>query len=213
MASMAMEIELSTENDSNPRRLNEFPFFHKLKSSCPPSRGSAGILTVILIIASLWATAYLGSGLEMNTNSESFSVLVLLTTCLLGGKFTSLFKLPPLLGMLLVGLILGNCSSLPASIQQSTSTAIRNLSLVVILLRGALGLDPEVLRTHFWLIMRISFLPCLMETVSWGIGAFLILDIPWLEAFMLGFLMSAASAAVVIPLMLQVSGFNFIIIS
>jgi len=42
-----------------------------------------------------------------------------------------------------------------------------------------------------------------METVSWGIGAFLILDIPWLEAFMLGFLMSAASAAVVIPLMLQ----------
>ena len=77
--------------------------------------------------------------------------------------------------------------------------------MVIILLRGAFGLSFSVLRSNWSIILRLSLFPCLLEAVSWALCSHFILETPWNYGFIIGFVMSAASAAVVIPVMLQVN--------
>ena len=50
---------------------------------------------------------------------------------------------------------------------------------------------------------RLAFTPCLVETVVVAITSHFLLGLPWLWGFMLGFVLSAVSPAVVVPCLLQ----------
>ena len=176
-------------------------------TTCPPTSQLAGYLTVVWIVASLWVLSYTVTKFQMNFKSESFAILLLLLTALAGGQITSLIKCPPLLGMLLVGILWRNGNVTPVDFATQISSTwlyiLRNLAMVVILLRGAFGLSLSALRSNWSIILRLSFTPCILEAVTWAICSNLLLYTPWMPGFLLGFVMSAASAAVVIPVMLQ----------
>ena len=73
----------------------------------------------------------------------------------------------------------------------------------MILLRAGLGLDPQALRTLSFVVFRLAFTPCLVETLVVAIVARFLLNFPWMWGFMLGFILAAVSPAVVVPCLLQ----------
>ena len=79
----------------------------------------------------------------------------------------------------------------------------RNVALVVILTRAGLGLDPVALKKLSWGVVRLAFLPCLVEAVTVAVASYLILGFPIAWGFMLGFVLAAVSPAVVVPSMLS----------
>ena len=73
----------------------------------------------------------------------------------------------------------------------------------MILTQAGLGLDPVALRKLSWSVVRLAFLPCLVEAVTAALSAYLILDFPLDWGFMLGFVIAAVTPAVVVPSMLS----------
>ena len=53
------------------------------------------------------------------------------------------------------------------------------------------------------MVFRLAFIPCLVETLTVAVASHLLLGFPWLWGFMLGFVLSAVSPAVVVPCLLQ----------
>ncbi|KAA0203922.1 Na+/H+ antiporter, 1-like, partial [Hyalella azteca] len=125
--------------------------------------------------------------------------------------------LPPLLGMLLSGIALRSFPGIRIigeSLNPNWSASIRNVALVVILLRAGLGLDPKALKAMSLVVFRLACVPCLVETTVVAVVSHFLLGFPWLWGFMLGydadmlsllFILAAVSPAVVVPCLLQLS--------
>ena len=146
-------------------------------------------------------------------------ILPLVTTfciALLIGYLFEKVKLPALIGYMLVGICfspyaleflkLNNSflSNLFISHQTtSNSTVLRELALFIILFRAGLGLDRIGLKTHGLNAISLSALPCLLEAavVTWA--SHLFLELPIIEASIIGFVLAAVSPAVIVPQMLE----------
>jgi Kef-type K+ transport system membrane component KefB len=74
----------------------------------------------------------------------------------IGGWVVQLVHLPPLLGMLLVGIMLKNVPyiSVAKGLDPAWSAALRSTALAIILLRAGLGLDPAALRQLSAMVFR-----------------------------------------------------------
>ncbi|GMT33359.1 hypothetical protein PFISCL1PPCAC_24656, partial [Pristionchus fissidentatus] len=111
-------------------------------------------------------------------------------------------------GMLLAGIALRN---LPLSIlsdltvPREWATVLRRASFVVILLRGALSLDGESLKKTKGACLRLALLPCTVEAIVVALVSILIFDVSILFGLLLGFLLAAASPAVVVPSIIKVA--------
>ena len=108
--------------------------------------------------------------------------------------------------MLIVGIIFKNVpiiSIIGESIDSKTSSLLRNIAFCVILCRAGLSLDLIKLKTMKLKIIKYSFIPCLIEAISFGLFAMWILKIPITWAILMGFVISGVSPAVVVPLMIQ----------
>ena len=57
---------------------------------------------------------------------------------------------------------------------------------MVILTRAGLGLDPVALRRLSVGVIRLAFLPCILEAVTAAVTSHLLLGFPWDWGFMLG---------------------------
>ena len=75
--------------------------------------------------------------------------------------------------------------------------------MVVVLIKAGLGLDAAALKRLSFVVVRVAFLPCLVETAVDAVVANLIMGFPWLWAVLLGFLLAAISPAVVVPSLLS----------
>ena len=135
---------------------------------------------------------------------------MLVSAALAVGELARLVRLPPLLGMLLAGIALKNIPTLefPPNWNDYSST-LRGVALVIILTRAGLGLDPEALKRLSGVVFRLAFIPCLVETLIVGVASHVLLDLPWLWGFMLGFVLAAVSPAVVVPCLLQLQEKGF----
>jgi len=188
-----------------------------------PTQGRQGLmLTWLLLILTIWgvAVSVLGQvalpGYETITieikGGTVFSLLVLVVVAYIGGWLVSLVKLPPLLGMLVVGILLKNVPYIDVGrgLDPNWSAALRSTALAVILLRAGLGLDPQALKQLSAMVFRLAFSPCLAEALVVAVASHLFLGFPWLWGFMLGFVLAAVSPAVVVPclLSLQERGFG-----
>lgn len=91
--------------------------------------------------------------------------------------------------MLIIGCLLRNVpriKSIGESIDQSWSSSLRSLALIVILTRAGLGLDPVALKQLSFGVLRLAFIPCLVEATTVGITSHFLLGLPWSWGFMLG---------------------------
>lgn len=113
-------------------------------------------------------------------------------------------KLPRIIGMLMAGILLGPyaLSALDASIL-SISAELRQMALVIILIKAGLSLNIEDLKKVGRPAILMSFLPALFEIVAFILFAPSVLHIDRIEAAVMGTVLGAVSPAVVVPRMVQ----------
>ena len=129
--------------------------------------------------------------------------LIFLLGLLLGGLCT-LVRVPPLVGMLAAGLLLGphTLGLLDPSLL-AISAALRQLALVVILAKAGLSLDLDTLRRAGRPALLLCFVPACFEIAGCILLAPPLLGVTRLEAAVIGSVIAAVSPAVVVPRMLS----------
>lgn len=112
--------------------------------------------------------------------------------------------LPRIIGMLVTGILLGPyaLALLDGSIL-SVSADLRQMALIVILIKAGLSLDLKDLQAVGRPALLLSFLPALFEIGAVTLFAPRLLGVTRLEAALLGAVLGAVSPAVVVPKMVQ----------
>ena len=129
--------------------------------------------------------------------------LIFLTGLSLGAVFKRL-RLPSLLGMLLAGVLLGPyVLNLISGSILGISTELRQIALIVILLRAGLSLDFSDLKRVGRPAVLMCFVPACFEILGMVLLAPAVLGISRLDAAILGSVIAAVSPAVVVPRMLK----------
>lgn len=119
-------------------------------------------------------------------------------------------RLPALLGMMLTGVLLGpNVFDLIDPSILAASAELREIALVVILIRAGLAMDLKDLRRVGRPAFLMSFVPATFELAAVVIFAPLLLGISYLDAALLGAVLAAVSPAVVVPRMLKLMGTGY----
>ena len=128
--------------------------------------------------------------------------LILLSSVILGSVFRAI-KLPPLLGMLLVGIILGpHLLNLIAGPIIEVSADLREIALIVILTRAGLSLNLKDLKIVGRPAVMLCMVPALTEIVGYMLFATLFIGTSILESAIMGTVIAAVSPAVVVPRMI-----------
>ena len=113
-------------------------------------------------------------------------------------------KCPRIIGMLICGVVLGPyVLDLFDPQLLNISTELRQIALVIILLRAGLSLDISQLKEVGVSALLMGFLPASFEIVAYYFFAPIILGITHVEALVMGAVLSAVSPAVVLPRMLN----------
>lgn len=113
-------------------------------------------------------------------------------------------KLPRIIGMLVTGIVLGPyvLDLLNPSIL-SISSELRQIALIIILLKAGLSLNLSDLKKVGRPAIMMSFVPASFEILAFFIFAPYILGVTRIEAAVMGAVLGAVSPAVVIPRMVQ----------
>lgn len=132
------------------------------------------------------------------------SIAYLSILALVLGYLATRLHLPALVGMLLSGVILGPyCLDLLSPELLGISLELRQVALVIILMRAGLALDVRSLRRVGRPAMMLCFVPATFEIVGMVILAPMLLGISVLDAAIMGCVVAAVSPAVVVPKMLN----------
>ncbi|MEG1536383.1 MAG: cation:proton antiporter [Clostridia bacterium] len=135
--------------------------------------------------------------------------IILLSSLLLGSIFVKI-KLPPLIGMLIVGIVLGpHLLNLIAPSILAISPDLRQLALIIILTRAGLSLNLSDLRKVGRPAILMCFIPATFEICGYMLFGTLLLKLPLLDAAILGTVLAAVSPAVVVPRMLRLQNEGF----
>ncbi len=113
-------------------------------------------------------------------------------------------KLPRIIGMLITGIVLGPhvLDLLDPSIL-SVSADLRQMALIIILLKAGLSLDLSDLKRVGRPAVMMSFVPASCEILAFFLFAPSILGVTRIEAAVMGAVLGAVSPAVVVPRMVQ----------
>lgn len=138
------------------------------------------------------------------------TLTLVLAVMLLGGWLASrlfgVLRLPPVLGMLVCGLMLGTQGERvwPGGLLE-LEPFLKSLALVVILLRAGLGLRRKVLNQVGRTALAMAVIPCLCEGMTLSLLLHTFFDFSWPVSGLTAFMLSAVSPAVVVPAMLQLT--------
>jgi NhaP-type Na+/H+ or K+/H+ antiporter len=133
-----------------------------------------------------------------------FGLAELLILGLLADGLFRRLGVPGLIGMLGVGLLLGQSGlGLIDPRLLALSGDLRQMALVVILLRVGFGLSLGSLRRVGRQVLLLAWIPAAVEGITVSLVARPLLGLSWLEAGLLGSVIAAVSPAVVVPLMLR----------
>lgn len=129
--------------------------------------------------------------------------LIFLCGLLLGSIFQKI-KLPPLLGMIITGIILGpHTLNLIDQSVLSISSDLRQIALIIILTRAGLNLDINSLKKVGRPAILMCFVPACFEIIGMVLLAPPLLGISIFDALIMGTVVAAVSPAVIVPKMLK----------
>lgn len=132
------------------------------------------------------------------------SLALIFIAGIFAGEAARRLKLPPLFGMLVAGILLGPaCLNLLSDTMLSLSAELRQLALVIILLRAGLSLDLNDLKKVGRPAVLMCFLPACFEIAAMLILAPMFFGITIIEGAILGSVLAAVSPAVIVPKMLK----------
>lgn len=130
--------------------------------------------------------------------------LMFLTGMALGGIFKKL-RLPPLVGMIITGILLGpSVLNLIDGSVLGISADLRKIALIIILTRAGLSLDIDDLKKAGRPALLMCFVPASFEILGAVILAPPLLGVSRLEAAVIGTVIGAVSPAVVVPRMIRI---------
>ncbi len=127
-------------------------------------------------------------------------------------------KLPPLLGMIAAGIVLGPYSrqmfesSLSPGLLDSIfisddliklSSELRTAALIIILIRAGLGINKNTLNKIGKQAVKMSFIPGILEGLTLIFVGHKLLNLSFVESGVLAFIIAAVSPAVIVPQMLE----------
>ncbi len=131
------------------------------------------------------------------------SIAYIIVFGFIGNTIFKWLKLPGLLGMILAGILIGPFGfDLLEDSLMAISSDLRTIALIIILLRAGLGLHRTTLKKIGKRAVLLSVIPGILEGTTVILMAMLFLDMPFVEAGMLGFVLAAVSPAVIVPSML-----------
>ena len=135
-----------------------------------------------------------------------FSLGIMLLSALLAASLCKKLRLPPLIGMLAVGLAIGPYALdlIDGSILD-ISPELRKIALIIILTRAGLSLDLAALKRVGRPAILMCFVPACFEILGMALLAPLFLHIRLMEELILGAVIGAVSPAVIVPKMLKLS--------
>lgn len=134
---------------------------------------------------------------------------IFLTGLMLGWIFNRM-RMPGLLGMLLTGILLGPfVLNLLSPEILGISPDLRQLALVIILMRAGLALNLDELKKAGRAAVLMCFVPALFEIAGIMLLAPRLLHLSYAEAALLGTVVAAVSPAVIVPKMLQLIDRNY----
>uniref|UniRef100_A0AAR2IXE3 Cation/H+ exchanger transmembrane domain-containing protein n=1 Tax=Pygocentrus nattereri TaxID=42514 RepID=A0AAR2IXE3_PYGNA len=173
---------------------------------------------VVSMAALLFGVVWSITEKECLPGGNLFGIVTVFICALTGGKLVGLIHIPnlppipPLLGMLLAGVLLRNIPVVTEAvyIDFRWSASLRNIALAVILARAGLGLDGSALKKLKAVCVRVAMGPCLIEASTVALVSHFLMGLPWIWGFILGFVLGAVSPAVVVPsmLLLQKDGYG-----
>ena len=132
----------------------------------------------------------------------SFGLIIIFG--LIFGFFCKKLKIPALIGMLFTGIILGpNVLNLIDSKTLNISSELRQIALIVILIKAGLSLDISDLKRIGKSAILLSFLPASFEILAYFIFARIFFKIGSVDALLMGSVLAAVSPAVVVPRMVK----------
>lgn len=132
----------------------------------------------------------------------SFGLIIIFG--LIFGFFCKKLKIPALIGMLFTGIILGpNVLNLIDSKTLNISSELRQIALIVILIKAGLSLDISDLKRIGKSAILLSFLPASFEILAYFIFARIFFKIRSVDALLMGSVLAAVSPAVVVPRMVK----------
>ncbi|MFI3264675.1 MAG: cation:proton antiporter [Rikenellaceae bacterium] len=120
------------------------------------------------------------------------------------GYFFNRLQLPALIGMLIAGILLGSSGfNLLDESLLSISIELRQIALVIILMRAGLALNLSELKQVGRPAILLCFLPACFEIAGIMLIAPPLLGVTLLEAAIIGTVVAAVSPAVIVPKMLK----------
>ena len=140
--------------------------------------------------------------------SESVTLLpfvLLFAVSYAAGELVKLVRAPSILGMMAAGVLLRNLSTgHPAMLFHPLICSIlRNIALATILLEGGLSLDLAAVAKTSMTAISLCFVPLIADVIIMSTLSYCLLSLPIIWSLMIGFLLSAACAGIIVPFMIQ----------
>lgn len=133
----------------------------------------------------------------------TFALILLLGMA--AGRLCAAVRLPPLMGMLLVGVAIGpSCMNWMDPSVLGISPQLRRIALIIILIRAGLNLKTEDLKRVGRPAVLLCFVPAVFEILGMTLLAPLFFPLSRLDALVLGTVIAAVSPAVIVPHMLRI---------
>lgn len=132
------------------------------------------------------------------------SLAIIFLSCIVLSSILKKIHLPPLLGMLIIGIVFGPyVLNILSNDLLAISSSLRKLALIIILTRAGLSFKLSDFKKIGRPALLLCFVPATFEIIGYIIFAPLLLNLSILESALMGCVMGAVSPAVVIPLMLK----------
>ena len=132
------------------------------------------------------------------------SIIWILLAGFFFGQIVRRLQAPPLVGMILAGILLGPQVADVISVETlEAADALRTIAVMVILMKAGLGLDREKLAQQGTVALRLGFLPGALEAIAVAITSTWLLNFDFPTGLLLGCIIGAESPAVIVPGMLR----------
>ena len=120
---------------------------------------------------------------------------------LLGGGY-----MPPLLGILMVGIIWGSLpGNLTGGITGYVAAAVEDMCVCLVVLRSGLNISLPALRKISIHTALLCFIPSTVEAIAFGFLAGPLLGFDWTWGLLLGFTVSATGKCIIVPIIIPLT--------
>ena len=138
------------------------------------------------------------------------SIVLILLLGFFGGQIAAKIDAPPLMGMIIVGILLGvEVSNLIAPEVIAIADELRTIAVMIILMRAGLGLDRDKLIEQGNVALRLGILPAITEMIVVAVVAVWLFQFNFVTGLLLGCVVSAESPAVIVPGMLRLKNIGW----